>query len=156
MTDKAENSAHKKFATALLNAGSENLPAASSFDFDRVTKADRHRVRELTVLTGFLWVATIATMGWLIWFGWGIVSSISRQPELPEPVKTHFLYLGSLVVYGFLLATLSIVFLVLAGLSSLFLMHRLRVATLNQIRISLAQITEQLRDLHSKSDPDDE
>ncbi|MFO0917169.1 MAG: hypothetical protein U0872_02510 [Planctomycetaceae bacterium] len=142
----------RHLAQALLKADVAEQTASSQSLAEAVLASEKHRIRELIVLTTFLWGLAIATMGWLIWFGWGILSSIARQPELPESVKTQFLLLGSLTATGIVITTLAILLLVFAGSSTIFLMYRLRQVTLRQINASLMQISAQLELLQSQSD----
>lgn len=139
---------------ALLKVDAADATAVGPMLAESVLTSEKRRIRELIVLTGFLWALAIGAMVWLIWFGWGILNSIARQPELPAGIKTHFLLLGSLAAYGIAITAVSITLLVLAGLSTVFLTYRLRQATLRQINASLKQISGRLESLQSHSLPD--
>jgi hypothetical protein len=121
---------------------------------------DRWRVRLLAGLTALLWLGGIACILYMIfWFNRFVVGYSPPVPadvdrwqwlgandEFHTKMELHHSLEGCLIAVPALL---------LAALCTIWLVFSSRRATLNQINISLAELSEQLRQMRSPAGPPD-
>ena len=130
---------------------------------------DARRVRTLTWLTVFLWLAAAAGIAFLLHtYYWRVIprlnvmtqlgDKIARQEdrgEAPTPEDLRKLRgwttsLGMAVTMGAAILTASVGVLALASLGTVLLVFAARRATLRQIQASLADISVQLAELAAR------
>ena len=146
---------------ALQDVVARHSPPAPAHQLSLELQArDRWRIRILAGITTLLWIGGIAGMLYMIfWFNRFIILSSTHfdGPNAPEGYESwrageewhakrelhHSLEACMVAVPALLLAALGTVWLVFSS----------RRATLNQINISLAEISEQLRHLRTTTTP---
>jgi uncharacterized membrane protein len=149
----------KDLGKALLKFDLTPPAAAAAVEVDRIIEDDRRRMQRLARLAVALWI--LAALGALsIAIGSGFVfpaiakAMSERAQGEPAPGDVHFLMLAKLTAACILLGSLSFVLLVAAGLATVVLVYRSRLATLRQINANLLQISEQLKGLgHREPSP---
>jgi hypothetical protein len=118
---------------------------------------DRWRVRLLAGVTALLWLGGIAGVLYMIfWFNRFIIaySPPPRDPNSLEGMVGRDEFHIKMELHHSLEACLAAVpALLLAALGTVWLVFSSRRATLNQINLSLAEISEQLRQLRQATRP---
>ncbi len=132
-------------------------PESRRLSTELITR-DRWRVRLLAAVTALLWLGGIAGVLYMIfWFNRFIIAYAPAPPRQPNALEEwrageefhtkmelhHSLEACQAAVPALLLAALGTIWLVLSS----------RRATLNQINLSLAEISEQLRQLRQPARP---
>jgi hypothetical protein len=121
---------------------------------------DRWRVRLLAGLTALLWLVGIAVVLYMIfWFNRFIIA----YGPLPDPdgrewkafVVSDQFHAKMELHHSLEVCEAAVPALLLAALCTVWLVLTSRRATLNQINISLAEISAQLRELHRQARPPD-
>jgi len=132
----------------LNSASGQGIPNAQQID--AIMARDRRRVKWLTRLTVAMWI--LAALGAILVFVFGglvfpmIAKALKQAGEgSMENPDTPFLMLAKLTAMSIVFGSLSFITLVAAGLATVLLMFRSRVATLRQINANLLQISEQLK-----------
>jgi hypothetical protein len=117
--------------------------------------SDRWRVGLLAGLTALLWLGGIAGVLYMIfWFNRFIVAYSPYDADRPEPWRTEALFHAKMELHHSLEACMAAVpALLLAALGTVWLVFSSRRATLNQINLSLAEISEQLRQMRQTARP---
>ena len=140
----------KDVGDALLRLDLNPQSQASTAQIDRIIDADRRRVKRWTRVAIALWI--IAALGALVIFILGgltfpIIAKLlaeNGEGSLDHP-DTPFLALAKLMAMSMVIGTASFVSLVTAGLCTVLLLDRTRIASLRQINANLLQISEQLK-----------
>ena len=116
---------------------------------------DRWRIRLLAGLTAFLWLGGIAGVLYMIFcFNRFIIAYSPRDANAGGAVHAGEEFHTKMELHHSLEACLAAVpALLLAALGTVWLVFSSRRATLNQINISLAEISEQLRQLRPSARP---
>ena len=119
---------------------------------------ERGRIRLLAGVTALLWLVGIAGVLYMIfWFNRFIIAySPEPPPDLNswEAFRAHDVFHAKMELHHSLEACLAAVpALLLAALGTVWLVFSSRRATLNQINLSLAEISEQLRQLRLSARP---
>jgi hypothetical protein len=116
---------------------------------------DRWRVGLLAGLTALLWLGGIAGVLYMIfWFNRFIVAYSPFEADRAEPWRTEALFHAKMELHHSLEACMAAVpALLLAALGTVWLVFSSRRATLNQINLSLAEISEQLRQMRQPARP---
>ena len=119
---------------------------------------DRWRVRLLASVTAFLWLVGIACVLYMIfWFNRFIIAYAPAPPrDATDPVEWRAgeQFHAKMELHHSLEACMAAVpALLLAALGTVWLVFSSRRATLNQINLSLAEISEQLRQMRQPARP---
>jgi hypothetical protein len=118
---------------------------------------DRWRVRLLAGVTALLWLGGIAGVLYMIfWFNRFIIvySPPPRDPHGAEGWRADAEFHSKMELHHSLEACMAAVpALLLAALGTVWLVFSSRRATLNQINLSLAEISEQLRQMRQAARP---
>jgi hypothetical protein len=116
---------------------------------------DRWRVGLLAGLTALLWMAGIAGVLYMIfWFNRFIIAYSPGNPDAQGVWVTSEQFHAKMELHHSLEACMAAVpALLLAALCTVWLVFSSRRATLNQINLSLAEISEQLRQLRRAPRP---
>jgi hypothetical protein len=116
---------------------------------------DRWRVGLLACLTALLWLGGIAGVLYMIfWFNRFIIAFAPMGSERPETWYMSDQFHAKMELHHSLEACLAAVpALLLAALGTVWLVFSSRRATLNQINLSLAEISEQLRQMRQSARP---
>jgi len=116
---------------------------------------DRWRVRLLAGLTALLWLGGIAGVLYMVfWFNRFIIAYSPFEADRAEPWRTEVLFHAKMELHHSLEACMAAVpALLLAALGTVWLVFSSRRATLNQINLSLAEISEQLRQMRQSARP---
>jgi hypothetical protein len=120
--------------------------------------SDRWRVGLLAGLTALLWLGGIAGVLYMIfWFNRFIVAYSPFDADRADPGRSQALFHAKMELHHSLEACLAAVpALLLAALGTVWLVFSSRRATLNQINLSLAEISEQLRQMRQPTRPTDD
>ncbi|HEV3166778.1 MAG TPA: hypothetical protein VGZ22_22315 [Isosphaeraceae bacterium] len=146
----------KELAKALLGLDAERFGTAP--DARELTRKilarDRRRVRILTCFTGFLWTLAALTI-LLSLYAFLVVSPEHRQfmygaghkphaaPDLEHMQRIYYVLIEKAMVH----VVFSVVALTLAAFGTIILIFASHRATLRQVNASLAEISEQLKQL---------
>jgi hypothetical protein len=108
---------------------------------------DRRRIGLLAGLTALLWLGGIAGVLYMIfWFNRFIIAYSPFAADMTQEWRTQVLFHAKMELHHSLEACMAAVpALLLAALGTVWLVLSSRRATLNQINLSLAEISDQLR-----------
>jgi hypothetical protein len=166
----------KNVGDALLRLDLSPPSETPTTQVERIIDTDRRRVKRWTRIAVALWIfaaigaLTIFVMGSLVFpmiahmimneneaaaaagaAKDGKDTADAHKAEQPrgtlEEPNTPFLMLAKVTAMYMVLGSLSFLVLVLAGLATVLLLHRSRIATFRQINANLLQISEQLKRL---------
>jgi hypothetical protein len=115
-----------------------------------IVARDRWRIRMLAGLTALLWLAGIAGVLYMIfWFNRFIIAYTPSGPEFGEKWRDPAAELHTKMElhHSLEFCEAAVPVLLLAALCTVWLVLSSRRATLNQINLSLSEISEQLREL---------
>jgi hypothetical protein len=140
----------KNVGDALLKLDLSPPTEAPATQIERIINADRRRVTRWTRISIALWI--LAALGAILVFIMGglafptIAKLLADTGEgtLENP-DTPFLVLAKLTAMCLVFGSASFVTLVGAGLATVLLLVRSRIATLRQINSNLLQISEHLK-----------
>lgn len=140
-----------KLGEHLLRQNNTTPPTAPAI-VDEITRRERRRVCIWAIATGVLWVLAAAYLLALLWFYMCFLHPIIHEyftsgdldpNEIKPPLNVMITLLKALLWWPGLLF--------LAAASTTLFTLASRRATLRQIQASLAEISEQLRDLSTKA-----
>ena len=116
---------------------------------------DRWRVRLLAGVTALLWLAGIAVVLYMIfWFNRFIIAYAPGHPtQIPAWYATEEFHALMELHHSLEACEAAVPALLLAALGTVWLVFSSRRATLNQINLSLAQISEQIRQMRRAVGP---
>jgi hypothetical protein len=114
-----------------------------------VIARDGGRVRLLAGMTALLWLGGIAGILYMVfWFNQFIIAYSPWEADRTEEWRAAALFHAKMELHHSLEACMvAVPALLLAALGTVWLVFSSRRATLNQINLSLAEISEQLRQL---------
>ena len=118
---------------------------------------DRWRIRLLAGVTALLWLVGIAGILYMIfWFNRFIIAAslpLPGDPEVGLVWRMDAFHAKMELHHSLEFCMVAVPALLLAALGTVWLVFSSRRATLNQINISLAEISEQLRHLRTTTTP---
>lgn len=149
----------EELTRALQEIVTRHSPAAAPWRLrSELVSRDRQRIRLLAGVTALLWLVGIAGVLYMIfWFNRFIIAYAPATPGGPdgwEASRAGEQFHAKMELHHSLEACMAAVpALLLAALGTVWLVFSSRRATLNQINLSLAEISEQLRQMRQPAQP---